>query len=375
MRPTLFPLLLTTALLSTTYAGATAITPLSPALPLTGAAPTCISPLVTAPLTAPTPLALPAGVMGHVSFYAAEYDPKTRQPLRALTLGNPDDLHPTASIFKPLILQGVLQDVDAGKLRLNTVFTTTAANRSIEDYPAGSNSLQVLAKRAIYLSDNTASDILHLAYGPERLARGVRQQSPCTSVLLTTKAWWAAQAGTIPSVMTPDTAAGARAYGAQPFAQRLLTAKALIAASQKLTGPEVERKLDLYFNGPTYAADMEVNLQNTSTARAYTDLMAQTLSGLALKPTTRKVFRDILATGCCRPKTPKLNATYWAAKAGSGWGILTLTGYVETGDGRTFAYTYLNNGSVTTDAEEMEKQIRPMVLWIEQNLQTLRTLR
>ncbi|KQR15505.1 serine hydrolase [Deinococcus sp. Leaf326] len=326
-------------------------------------------------MSSPTPLALPTGVTGHVSFYAAEYDPKTRQPLRALTLGNPEDLQPLASIFKPLILQGVLQDVDAGKLRLNTVFTTTAANRSIEDYPAGNNTLQVLAKRAIYLSDNTASDILQLAYGPERLARAVRQSSPCTSVLLTTKAWWGAQAGLIPSVMTTNTAAGARVFGAQPFAQRLVTAKNLIAASQKLTGPDVERKLDVYFNGPTYTADMEVNLQNTSTARAYTDLMAQTLSGAALKPTTRKVFRDILATGCCRPKAPKLNATYWAAKAGSGWGILTLTGYVETPDGRNFAYTYLNDSSVTTDAEEMEKQIRPVVLWIEQNILALRTPR
>lgn len=375
MRPVLFPLVLAAALLGGPRAGAMAFTPPPPTLPLTGVAPTCVSPSAAPPVSAPTLLPLPAAVTGHVSFYAAEYDPETRRPLRALTLGNPDDLHPLASSFKSLVLQGILQDVDAGRLRLNTVFKTTAANRSIEAYPAGSNTLQVLAKRAIYLSDNTASDILHLAYGPERLARAVRQSSPCTSVLLTTKAWWGAQAGLIPSVMTPDPAAGARAYGAQPFAQRLLTAGALIAASQKLGGPEVERQLDVYFHGPTYAADMEVNLQNTSTARAYADLMARTLPGAALKPATRRVFREILATGCCRPKAPKLNATYWAAKAGSGWGILTLTGYVETGDGRTFAYAYLNDGSATTDAEKMEDQIRPVVLWIEQNLQALAAAR
>ncbi|TDE84835.1 serine hydrolase [Deinococcus sp. S9] len=349
--------------------------PTPPSLTRSAAASTCSGPSAAAVLSTPTRLPLPPGVTGRVSFFAAEYDPKTLRPLQAFTLGNPDDLHPLASIFKPLVVQGVLQDVDAGKFRLNSTFTTTAATRSIEDYPAGRNSLQVLAKRAISLSDNTASDILHLAYGPERLARAVRQQSPCTSVLLTTKAWWAAQAGLIPDVMTADTAAGSRLYGAQPFEQRLLTAGTLIAASQKLTGPDVERALDAYFHGPTYAADMEVNLQNTSTARAYTDLMARTLSGSALKPATRKVFRDILATGCCRPRTPKLNARYWAAKAGSGWGILTLTGYVETGDGRVLAYTYLNDGSTTTDAEEMEKQIRPVVLWIEQNLLALRTLR
>ena len=175
--------------------------------------------------------------------------------------------------------------------------------------------------------------------------------------------------------MTPETAAGARMYGAQSFDQRLQSAHSLIDAAQKLTGPEVERRLELYFHGPTYAADMEVNLQNTSTARAYTDLMARTLSGQALGPATRRVFRDLLATGCCRPRAPQLSTTAWAAKAGSGWGILTLTGSVETRDGRTFAYTYLNDGSATTDAEAMERQIRPVVLWIEQQLLRLRGLR
>ncbi|KQR23005.1 serine hydrolase [Deinococcus sp. Leaf326] len=323
----------------------------------------------------PTGLPLPAGVTGRVNFYAAEYQPKTLTPIRAVFLGRPDDVQPLASLFKPLVVQRALRDVDAGRLRLNTQFTTTAANRSIEAYPAGANSLQVLARRAIFLSDNTASDLLHLAYGPERLAREVRQDSPCTSVLLTTKAWWAAQAGLIPAVMTPETAAGARLYGAQPFDQRLQTAQSLIAASQKRTGPEVERQLDLYFHGPAYAPDMEVNLQNTSTARAYTDLMARTLPGQSLRPATRAVLRDIMSAGCCRPAAPKLKTTYWAAKAGSGWGILTLTGYVETADGRAFAYTYLNDGSVTTDAEEMERQIRPVVAWIEQNLSGLKVLR
>ncbi len=366
-------LLVCSAVQAATVAGAAA--PVLPTPAWAGGGPSCLSAPASSSAPMPTGLALPAGVTGRVNFYAAEYDPRTHQTLRALALGRPDDVQPLASSFKPLVVQAALQEVDAGRLRLNTLLTTTAANRSIEGYPAGSNSVQVLAKRAIYLSDNTASDLLHLAAGPERLAREVRRQSPCTSLLLTTKAWWAAQAGLLPAVLTPDPVAGLRAYGAQPFDQRLLTARALIAAAQKVTGPEVERQLDLYFHGPTYAADLELAVQNTSTARVYTDLMARTLPGAALKPATRTVFRDILATGCCRPKTPKLDATYWAAKAGSGWGILTLTGYVETGDGRRFAYTYLNDGSVTTDAEEMEKQIRPVVLWIEQNLLTLRAQR
>lgn len=325
--------------------------------------------------TIPVPRALPAVVTGRVSFYAAEYHPTTLKPLRAAALGDVAAARPLASLFKPLVVQAALQDVDAGKLTLGTPLTTTAANRSIENYPSGTNTLQVLARRAISLSDNTASDILQLTYGPERLARAVRSVSPCTSVLLTTKAWWAAQTGLAPDVFTAGAAVGARRYAAQPFEERLVTAAALIAASQDVTGPVVERELDRYFHGPAYDAGMEVDLQNTSTAQAFTDLMARTLSGRNLKSRTRQVFRDMLATGCCRPGTPVLVSRYWAAKAGSGWGILNLTGYVETPDGRVFAYTYLNDRSVTTDAEDMEQQIRPVVRWTEQVLLALKDAR
>jgi len=50
---------------------------------------------------------------------------------------------------------------------------------------------------------------------------------------------------------------------------------------------------------------------------------------------------------------------------------VTLTGEVETRDGRVFGYTYLNDGSDTRDSLEMERQIRPVVQWIEQNLLNL----
>jgi len=50
---------------------------------------------------------------------------------------------------------------------------------------------------------------------------------------------------------------------------------------------------------------------------------------------------------------------------------VTLTGEVETRDGRVFGYTYLNDGSDTRDSLEMERQIRPVVQWIERNLLNL----
>ncbi|GAA5533855.1 serine hydrolase [Deinococcus aluminii] len=355
-------ILLLTALIPWAHASSTPTAPVGPATCQAGPQPG--PPLQAAPL--------PSSVTGRVSFYAALYG-KTG-PTRSLALGDMDAVYPLASTFKPLVVHGILRDVDAGKFKLNTPFTTTAANRSIEGYPAGTNTLQELAQRAIHLSDNTANDILQLAYGPARLAREVRATSPCTTVLHTTKAWWAAQAGLTPDVLGPDPLTRLRTLAQQSFEQRLLTARVLNTAAQAVAAPRLEAALDAYFHGQTYTPELEYYVQNTSTARAYTDLMAQTLSGADLKPGTRAVYRKILQSGCCRPKTPRLQATYWAAKAGSGWRLLTLTGYVET-PGGVMAYTYLNDQSDVTDAEEMEKQIRPVVAWIEGNLLTLQGAR
>ncbi|GGK41685.1 hypothetical protein GCM10008955_39340 [Deinococcus malanensis] len=334
---------------------------------------TCGAATATPTLTAS---ALPPVVSGRVSFYGAIYD-SAGKPVRAITHGNVNDLHPLASAFKSLVVQAMFREIDAGKYKLTTKFTTTPANRSIEAYPAGTNSLYDLARRTIYNSDNTASDILHLAYGPGRLARETRKSSPCTSVMLTTKAWWSAQSGLIPEVVPVDpftlnTLPTAAAYARQPLEERILTANRIIKASQTVAGPKLEKDLDLYFFGPAYTPELEFYVQNMSTASAYTDLMAKTLSGVNLQPATRRVFRELMATGCCRPKQPVLKTKYWAAKAGSGWRLLTLTGYLELPGGQVMAYTYLNDQSDARHAQTIEKQIRPLVLWIEQNLLTLR---
>lgn len=312
---------------------------------------------------------LPTGVTGRVSFYASLTKSGVTQ--RVITLGDVDAVFPLASVFKPLVVHGIFRDVDAGKLKLTTRLTTTSANRSIEAYPQGSNEVRELARRAIYLSDNTASDILHLGYGPERLAREVRAASPCTTVLHTTKAWWAAQSSLLPEVVGPEPLPALRQLAFTPFEERLRVAMRLIQASQKVDAPRLEQVLDDYFHGPTYTPELEYYVQNTSTARAFTDLALRTFTGAGLKPATRDVFRTLMQTGCCRPKAPRMKTTYWGAKAGSGWRILTLSGAVELPDGRVMAYTYLNDQSHVTDAEDMERQIRPVVTWIESQLMTL----
>jgi beta-lactamase class A len=75
-----------------------------------------------------------------------------------------------------------------------------------------------------------------------------------------------------------------------------------------------------------------------------------------------------MRTGCCIAKNSALRSEYRAAKAGSGWRILNLTGYAELSGGITLAYTYLNDQSATLDSEDIEKQIKPVNAWIDQVL-------
>jgi beta-lactamase class A len=313
-------------------------------------------------------LPLPSVVTGRVTFYAMAFQNNETLPFATVALGDPTEVFPTASLFKPFVVRAALQAVDAGKFKLETRFMTTFENRSIESYPKGSNSLLELAKRAIARSDNTASDILHLAVGPEKLARAVNAKSACTEVLLTTKAWWAAQGGLSGNVLGPDVFLGARGYAERPFEDRIEMASRLIAASKKVSGPAVEAAIDKYFHGATYTPDLELMLQNTTTAQAFTELFVAEMRSRDLKDSTQALFRSIMRTGCCIAKNSVLRSVYRAAKAGSGWRILNLTGYVELSSGITLAYTYLNDQSETLDSEDIEKQIKPVNAWIDQVL-------
>jgi beta-lactamase class A len=320
------------------------------------------------PVSQAPQLPLPRLVTGRVTFYAAAYRNNQDTPFATLALNDPTEVFPTASLFKPFVVRAALQAVDAGKFKLETAFKTTPQNRSIESYPKGSNSLLELAKRAIARSDNTASDILHLAVGPEKLARDVNAKSACTEILLTTKAWWAAQGGLSGNVLGSDVLIGARAYSELPFEDRLKIASRLITASRKVSGPAVEAAIDKYFHGPTYTPDLELMLQNTTTAQAFTELFAAEMRSRDLKDGTREIFRSIMRTGCCIAQNSVLHSVYRAAKAGSGWRILNLTGYAELSNGIALAYTYLNDQSETLDAEDIEKQIKPVNIWIDQVL-------
>ena len=62
-----------------------------------------------------------------------------------------------------------------------------------------------------------------------------------------------------------------------------------------------------------------------------------------------------MSTGCCYAKKSLVTSTYRAAKAGSGWRILTLTGYLELSNKESIAYAYFNDESETFESEVIEK--------------------
>ena len=321
---------------------------------------------------------LPSGVAGQVAFYAAIYTAEG-QKTAEMRLGDVDRVYPLASAFKTTVVHQVLQDVDAGRLRLDQMLETTAANRSIEAYPPGRNSVLKLIKLAIGESDNTASDILHLQVTPSRLTANVRALSPCTSVLMTTKGLWSLMAGLVPQVVSGTTPAAfsrsAQAFGNLTPTERLKAAGVVNQQAQRITAPTLLKALDRYFLGSLYQASNDAALYNTSTARAYADLTARLLRGTGdLRPATQTLYRQIMTTGCCtRSKTPlPFTPTYWGAKAGSGWGLLTMSGYMELPDGRNLAYMYINHDSPVRDSELIERQIYPVNTWILNQVNQLR---
>lgn len=313
-------------------------------------------------------LPLPASVTGRVDFLAARYD-KGGVLLRTISLGDPDHLHPMASSFKPLVVHAVLSDIDAGRLKLNTPVRVTDATRSLGPFPPGTVRIATLLDIAINGSNNTAADLLLLAYGPERLAREVDEESGhCTQVLLTTKGWWTAQSGLAREALGKGGAAG---YGKLPFEQRVQVAGQILAASQKVSPALLGPALDRVFGSKQYDPNSELDLQNTTTPRSYLPLVARTLPGDDLSSASRALLRKILSTGCCRPERPRLQFRSWWAKGGITWRVLNLTGVVELPDGSRIAYVYMNDLSGTADTGALRASAPAAVTWIESQLLVL----
>ncbi|WP_456829287.1 serine hydrolase [Deinococcus sp. UYEF24] len=315
--------------------------------------------------------ARPAGVTGRLGFYAAEYDPVTLTPLRAVAL-DPGSVYPLASAFKTTVLHSLLRGVDDGRFRLSDLQTTTEAARSIESYSRGTNTLLTLARRMIRRSENTAADLLALRVGIGRVqadldALGVKT----TRVQFTTKAWWSVQAGLVPAVFPKGSLfTSAQRFSELSAADRLKVTRQVLDTVKGVKAGVLEKQLDVYFHGPEYDPDLELFVQNTSTPQEYACLNATLFRG-GLSPASSKVFRTLMATGLDHSPFPAPEFRYWGGKPGSGWRLLTLTGYAETATGRVVAYAYFNDRSDARDSEDIERQIIGADAWIRAQVQAM----
>lgn len=312
----------------------------------------------------------PKTLTGRVGLYVAELDPATKLVMRYLAQ-NENDRFPLASAYKQAVAFKAFQAIDVGMLAPDELLETTAEVRSIETTSWGFNRVDKLLEKQLVDSQNTANDLIHLRIGlvaPQDLAD---QLGLCqTRLLLTTKAFWTAQAGLGGADFPPDhLLEAARAFNASTGEDRLQRAERLVQASFTVLAPTLLKQIDVYFKGKIYNPEIDLKTQNSSTPLEFAALVAYLHHSGTLTPSSQKQLNDLMAKGCCKPKLKNLR--YWGGKAGSGWRILTLTGYLERDDGRQVVYSYFNAESNKTDAETIELQISAALEYIVQNITVL----
>jgi len=278
---------------------------------------------------------------------------------------------PLASAFKQLVAFQALEQVHKGAWKLSDTLETTAANRSIEGYSRGKNTLETLLGRMMTDSENTAADLVYLRLGIGQPQAYVDALKLCsTRILLTTKAFWTAEAGRGgPDFTQPNPLEAARRFHFSRGDERLALAQSLKDASFKLSGPQLEAALEGYFQGPAYNPDLDLFTQNVSTPLEFARLLS-TLYPSSSLGTQNSLFRKLAASSCCRP--PVANLRYWGGKAGSGWRMLTLSGYLERTDGSRLVYALFNFGSNLDHAEKLEAQIPLALEYLASQLERLR---
>ncbi|GGJ44173.1 serine hydrolase [Deinococcus roseus] len=323
-------------------------------------------------VAAPKP---PALLTGRIGLFVAELDPKTLRPSRAVAY-NADQEFPLASSYKQVVLYDILQDVDAGKYTLDSTLTTTEALRSLQAYPEGSNTIRQLADRAIRLSDNTANDMLHHATGILHPQQTADNMGLCnTRLLLTTKAWWTAQAGLGGKYFPKGSLLkSAQAFGSANRASQITMAQDLVQTSMKVNADKLLVALDGkegYFLN-RYDPRIDLNTQNKSTPREFTALVTLPFRPGRLSKSSLQFYKSTYAKGCCQPATLPFPVNYWGSKSGSGWRLLALTGYLELPNGKKFAYTYFNHESKVANSVSVKAQAPTVLKWITEAIDSLR---
>lgn len=283
----------------------------------------------------------PQPLSGRLGLWVAEVDPATLRPIRAVA-ENPDGVFPLASTYKQAVLWAVLRAFDAGTLQPNERFDVSRENQSLGAYPFDGTAVKDLTVRMIHKSDNTATDILHRRVGLGTVQRLADDLGLCrTRLILTTKDWWAAQAG------LSKTFDGNPDWGLATGPERERLAAAIDADAREYRADYLQRQLDRYFEGEPKPAD-DLRVHNLSSPYEFATFLAHEYLRPGLGPRALKWQREVAAQGFGRSalrEETRHNVALFAGKGGNGWRILTYTGYFETKDGRHVVYAFMQHGS------------------------------
>ncbi|NLG20121.1 MAG: serine hydrolase [Actinomycetales bacterium] len=250
--------------------------------------------------------------------------------------GAGNDPAPSGSVFKLLVLSAVVEAVEAGELAWDEELTITAEVKSLpsgelQDRPDGSAvTVEEAAGLMVAISDNTATDLLMEAVGPDRLsaavARVTDEPERLTPLLSTSEffrlGWdapqvrerWADAAPDERVALLEELPADLARLRANPFA---------------VSQPAWPDGVDWFLTG-----------EEVCTAHAVLQQQAQRPAGTPV--------RGILSAN---PGLPRPDAaTYQGFKGGSAPGVLAYTFYLESADdeggGRVLSVQVSHTGAI-----------------------------
>ncbi|GGJ30409.1 serine hydrolase [Deinococcus roseus] len=292
---------------------------------------------------APAP---PSRLQGKLGLFVAEVDPLTLKFKRVVSR-SANEQFPLASTYKQAVMYELARQVDSQKVSLKEIFDVTQSNHSLGEFPFDGSDVNTLAVRMIQHSDNTATDILQRRVGLRQVQHNLDALNLCKSrMVLTTKAWWTAQASMSP--MFPKNKEALR-KAAEDFSKArgeelYQKAEALDRDAQNVFWLDLDKAISKYFESDRYDPRVDQNTHNVSTPAELAVLLSHEFLRNGLKPETDKWFREVMATA---PNGNKLALPhlYFGGKGGNGWRILTYSGYLLGKDGKHYVYTFLNQES------------------------------
>src|SRR5579859_1823887 len=213
-----------------------------------------------------------------------------------------DEIFPLASSFKLFVLQGLLEEVAAGRWSLETAIPTVRAHASLGDRKPALSPLRRLAQTMIYHSGNTASDVLFKRLGlaaPGRLI-GRLGLAP-TRVVLPTREYYVIVGGLDPEFPGDDLLAATARFAALAPEAQVACIERVAQRAAGLSIQEIERATEPFYRYTHYDRRATYTIldqiDNVSTPGAMVRFLRYLYGGGDLPPPLAAELRHILARG------------------------------------------------------------------------------